>query len=312
MRSRWSNAVGIAILSCSAVGCAPPTVSVRHVMPGALPLPTEVRFVVGDWGAAKADPNEGDVAFAMRAVTDRLEEMWPGSASRQGPLPAETTAYVSIAEGPVVEVTDTRGRRTGRRWNAETRQLEKFQMDTLVREVAVRVVFGVRSPDGRHLGAAEIRRSYSSAADPGVRGPLGLQRADDPQRVPTRDQIARRLLAECAERLVRMIAPVEVTARVQLRLAAGQPAQAGFAAAANEDFSAAIESFETALKAAPDDGNLHFDLAAAAEGAGKLDLAAAHYQRAWELSGKKDAEAQLGAARVRRVLAATQPTNARS
>ncbi len=311
MPNMRSSIIALAVLSCMVVGCAPPVVSVRHVMPGALPLPGDIARARAGTFTIRSGPKGDFAAFMQTALDEHLRDA-PVGLGHTGRSSEITEARIARVGGAIdIETKDLRGRRPLRRLNRETGGLDSVEVPTLIRTASVRVDFEVRRAGGERLGAAEVRRSYNSAADVEVRGELGLRRPDDPDHVPPAEKIVKHLLTECIRGLGGMISPVEVAARVALRPAGGRSAGLGFAAAAEGDCHEAVGHFQAAVKAAPDDANLHFDLAAAAEAAGKLDLAAAHYRKAWELSGRKDAEAQLGAARVRRVLAATQPANAR-
>jgi hypothetical protein len=314
MRSVHWSVVLPAILAGWLVGCAPPTVAVEHVLPAALPMPADVAAVrTGDF-AVRTGPKDGFAAFLKETLDKRLMHV-PVGLGHGGPAagPAGAAripaAQVAAVGGEIdIQTADLAGKRTVRRRAAGTGELESVELATLVRTAAVRVELHVRrASDKEPLGTAEVRREYSSAADPLVRGELGLERPDDPARVPPAEAIVRRLLTECAEAFARMISPVVAKAHVPLRSAPGRCAQLGLAAARKANYAEAVKQFEAAVAAAPDDAGAHFDLAAVAEANASLDLAASHYARAWELSGRKDAEAKRGADRARRVLAAREP-----
>jgi len=202
-----------------------------------------------------------------------------------------------------VSIVDTRGLRTVLRMDPASKATTPVKVATLVRTVRLRVDFAVsRAASGDGLGIAEVVRAYNSAADAAVRGELGLERPDDPNRVPPVETILKGLLGQCAQAFSRMITPTPADAEIPLRPAGG--ADKAFAAARKQDWPQAQAALAKALAADPENAALHFNLAAVAEAAGELDLAARHYEHALKLSGQKDAEAQDAARRCRRVLAA--------
>jgi len=168
-------------------------------------------------------------------------------------------------------------------------------------EVGVQFVV-TRAVGGEHLVTVEVRRSYDSPADPRVRGPLGLERPDDPQRVPPAEQVLRELLTECVEAFCRMVAPVELVARVPLRPAASRQGAAALDAARVGDFQAAIGRLQAAVEAAPNDANLRFNLAVVCEAGGEFEAALSHYQAVVKQAEGRDPLADEGARRLRRVL----------
>ena len=105
-----------------------------------------------------------------------------------------------------------------------------------------------------------------------------------------------------------MAQPLVLSAEMQLRPAGGDSAQAGMSAAGKEDYAAAVGHFRKAVEATRDDRDVRFDLAAVAEAAGQLELAAEQYQAAVDKAKAKegDAEAKESLARVRRVIAAAK------
>jgi len=165
------------------------------------------------------------------------------------------------------------------------------------------VEFGVARPGAKdRLFTIETRRSYTSPEDPRVRGELGLDRPDDPARVPPADDILKELLAQCADEFFDMISPREVTADVPMRGTWNADGSAGLKAAEAGDFAAAVGHLEAAVAAEPKDVNLLFNLAAACEAAGNLEEALAHYKAVVERTQGQDAVAAEAAQRVERVL----------
>ena len=298
----------LCVLAFLAGSCAPPVVHIEHVIPGALPLPGDVSIARAGAFTVRSGP-KGDFAdFLKRKLDEHLASV-PVGRGATGRGARTTEAQAVVVGGTIdVEANDTAGKRMLRRRDVRSGEYTKIEVPTLVRTAAVRVNFEVRRAAGAAaLGTVEVRRSYSSAADPKVRGELGLERADDPARVPPADEIVRRLLAECAEGFGRMVSPVVIAAGMQLRPAPGRFAQLGLDAARKANYSEAVKQYQAAVQADPNGPAGHFDLAAVAEAAGTLDVAAEHYRKAWELSKQEkqeDAEAKQGVARTTRVLAA--------
>jgi len=281
----------------AAGGCAGPAVTVRHVLPAALPLPADVASIhVGEF-AVRGQAPEGLADSLAAALKKALADApWRAEARAGAPRP---TARVEVAGEVRAESAETRGSRLLRPGRQD--QPERA-VPTLRRTASVRVTFALtRADGGEPLGAAEVRRTYDSAEDPRTRGPLGLGRPDDPDAVPPAGQVLRELLAECAEAFARMVSPAVVEARVPLRAAGGEAAERGLKAAAAEDWRAAAGHFQAALDAAGEDANLLFNLAAVREALGELDASEADYRAALRLRGGDDAEAAAGAARVAQV-----------
>ena len=303
MRRIWSVAVCVLIVAFTVAGCAPPTVAVRHVLPGALPLPADVASLAAGEHRVRTGPAGNYAAYAREALAERLLSVSVASSARPDGSAAELVgAQVARVDGTIhIETKDDAGQRILRRLDEKTGEASQVTVPTLVRTATVRVEYAVV-----RAGAAEVRRAYNSAADATVRGELGLQRGDDPRNVPPVDEIIHRLLAQCAEAFVGMIAAVPIEAQVSLRSAEGNFARLGIDAAREGNYGEAFKQFAAAVDAAPDDPAARFNCAVAAEVHGKLDTAHTHYQRAWELSDRKDIEAEQGAARVRRVLHARQ------
>jgi hypothetical protein len=312
MRTTDSGVCAAVTALCLVAGCAP-ELTVRHVMPAGLPLPPEIALMNAGTFTVRAEP-KGDFAalasFAQETLAKRLADVSLRSAApREG---AEITPDRCATVGGTIHVSwqDQRGRRVVRRRGGEAGELKKVELPSLIREVDVRVEFAVRrASGGEALGAAEVRRSYNSAADPRVRGELGLGRADDPSRVPAADDVLKELMSDCIEAFCRLAQPVEVTARLALRGVSGQSAEAGLKAARDGQYPQAAAHFAEALRAKPEETDLHFNLAATAEVGGDLETALKHYEQARgtkppDAEAKPDAEAEAGALRVGRVLAA--------
>lgn len=315
---KLTSALAVAAISLCllAAGCSPPVVSVHHKLPAALPLPADItslrvgEFTVAELPAAPAvsaaEAPAGPAAVAV-TVTPELASLMTDRLGREltETLPAATDGAGIVGGSLHVSIGDTRGVRTVLRFDPATKGATPVEVATLVRTARLRVDFAVsRAADGQGLGIAEVVRTYDSAADPSVRGELGLERPDDPNRVPPVETIIKGLLAQCAHAFKRMVTPTPADAEIPLRSAGGAAARQAFAAARKGDWPQAVAAFRKALAADPENPALNFDLAAAAEAADQLDLAARYYEHALKLSDEKDIESQDAARRCRRVLQA--------
>ena len=279
-------------------GCSGPVVTVRHALPAAVPLPAGVETVrVRKFAVHAADTGEV-AALLTESLQKRLSRHW----AIDGDARARARA-VDVGGTITLETKDVKGTRTVRQWEGETRTWRAVQAPTLVRSATATVEFAVfRSGAKDRLLTIETRRSYTSPEDPRVRGELGLERPDDPARVPPMDRILRVLLGRCADSLVEMISPREVTADVPMRGTWNSAGSAGLKAAAEGDFAAAVRHLEAAVASDPKDVNLLFDLAAACEAAGKLEEALTHYKAVVERTKGQDTVAAEAVKRVERVL----------
>ena len=279
-------------------GCSGPVVTVRHTLPAAVPLPAGVETVrVRKFAAHAADTGEV-AALLTESLQKRLSRHW----AIDGDARARARA-VDVGGTIALETKDVKGTRTVRRWDGQTRTWHAVQVPTLVRSATATVEFAVSRPGAKdRLFTIETRRSYTSPEDPRVRGELGLDRPDDPARVPSMDRILRVLLGQCADSLVEMISPREVTADVPMRGTWNSAGSAGLKAAEEGDFAAAIRHLQAAVASDPKDVNLLFDLAAACEAAGKLEEALTHYKAVVERTKGGDSVAAEAAKRVERVL----------
>lgn len=335
MPRRVSAAVAycLAALSvCLAAGsCAPPTVSLHTYLPAALPLPWFTRLRVGEFtvvdagappgggAATQADAPSATVAVPVtpalaKFVNARLDEHLY-MKERINPRLAETQPAGAGGEyfinGTIrAAIRDTRGSRRVQLRAPSTQPAMSKELPTLVRRVRLQVEFAVtwagkgEAPGGRDLGTVEVVRAYDSALDPAVRGELGLERPDDPNRVPPVEAIVDDLLAQCARAFRCMISPTPIGALVRLRPAWGPEADKAFAAIREHSYGLVVEEFRKALAVDPNSPARIFNFAVAAEAGDEFDLAERHYQRAYGLSGEKDDEAYDGARRCRRVIEA--------
>jgi len=295
--SAWA-AAWVAAASVWFGGCGGPVVTVRHTLPAALPLPADVQMVrVRTFDVQPA--GHRDVAALMtEALQKRLSRHWAIDGD------AATRAKAVHVGGTItLETKDVKGSRTVRRWTSDQREWVAVQVPTLIRSATVQVAFGAFRPGAKErLLTVETRRSYTSPQDPRVRGELGLERPDDPARVPPTDQILKELIAHCAEEFVQMIAPREVAAEVPMRGTWNADGSAGLKAAEQGDLAASVGHLRAAVASDPKDVNLRFNLAAACEAAGNLEDALSHYKTVVERTNGKDAVAVEAVTRVERVL----------
>ncbi len=291
-------------------GCTGPVVTISHALPGAVGVPEDIeRIEVGKFTLA-GEPEDEFADFVAKSLRDRLVQQWaPKDQTTSGPeTPANEVLHV--AGNIRIETRDSCGTRTVRRWNSSASRMEVQDVETLVRTAEVAVDFTVGSGPGEEpIVTVETRRSYSSANDPRVRGDLGLDRSDDPRRIPRTEAIVTRLLDECMEEFCGMILPLEITERIALRGTIHREGIAGLKAMEAGDFETALQQFEAASAKAPDDVNLRFNWAVAAEAAGYLTLALAQYEEVVKRTNQRDLPAAQAIIRINRVLSRreTQP-----
>jgi TolA-binding protein len=289
--------VGLIASALMVAGCSPPSVILRHVMPGDLDLPAGAKSIaVGPCTVASGPAGTFGPMMAER-LAKRLAELGTYEV-RDLKAPAGPAADLVVAATLTVETRDETGTRLVRRLDPATQQTTQASVPTLLRTASVRADFVVTMPAGQRLGAAEVHARYSSSNDPRTRGPLGLDRPDDPSGVPATETIVGELIDQCAAGLVRMLAPATMEARVPMRPASGDAAQQAWTALGQGDFATAAKGFEAALSQNPDDANLRFNLAVCQEAAGDFRAARTNYQAVWDASKQQDREAQEGLKRV--------------
>ncbi len=270
------------------VGCGAPTVAVSHTLPAAVPLGADIgqlqtgNIAISGYDTAMAAPAKD--MLAKRLAEAKLP---PGSQT------ARVDAKV------VISVVDKQTQRQMRRVNPQTMQIEIVDLPSLVRTIDLKAEFTIVDPSsGKAMLGVDTHRSYTSTGDPRMWGELGLARPDDPDQVPPSDTVLQEMFADCVEEFCNMLAPVIVTATIQMRPTLNSHGQAGLKAAGQGDFAAALSHLQTATSDEPQNVDLMFDRGVAAEAAGQLEEAIKSYQSAFELSKDKDAQAQAGAERV--------------
>jgi len=290
MRNIYVGIFAAAMLLCG--GCAAPEVAIEHRLPAAVPLGVDAFTVT----AAKVTGLTDDAdALAALAITRSLAEAdLLAGATPSGPV-------AQIAANFTVTTDERRSHRSVREWNAEAESVQPRQADSLVRIVNVSAAFTISRPDHEPV-TVQVDRTYDSRSDPNVWGEMGLERPDDPRRVPTATDISADLIGQCAERLAAMLRPLPVRVVVPVRPVGGQEGSAGLAAAADGRFDEALEQFRLAVAERPQDRDLLFDAAVAAEAAGELHDSLGYYQQVVDLSGGEDLVANEGAQRVQRII----------
>ena len=281
-----------ALLAAAMGGCSAPVATIVH----RLPAPLEIKGDLGDLTVREFrltdDSGQAVADFAAQALRDRLAAV-AGPASGDATLPVD--ALIDVV------VTDTDTQRMVGNWNPETGEVYSAPVPSLIRQADVAAQFMVLEPDGSVV-VAEIRRTYDSRTDPATWGELGLNRSDDPLGVPSAEVVVQQLLSEVVDGFVEMIRPLEVRVDVPMRWVGGPNADKALAAAEKGDFVSALANFEAQQLRRPDDVNLLFDVAVAAEAAGELQTALAAYQEVVELTDSKDVEAATGADRLARIM----------
>jgi len=293
------HAVILVLLLAGCTGCAGPVLTVRHVLPAAMPMPAGTKVVrVGTFTVAPAERQEAGGVLA-EALRERLSACW--TVVGNGPAPAKAAR---ITGEVCIETDDARGTRPIREYDDRTRTWIRRDVPTLVRTVSVHVTFRVaRAGSAKPALTVETDRTYRSTNDPRVRGDLGLDRPDDPARVPPAAEVIRDLLTACAAEFAAMVAPQVVAVEVATRGTLDGQGRAGLAAAEEGNFDGAVARLSAAVNAHPDDAALRFDLAAVLEAAGRLEESLAQYRAVVKGSGGKDAEAVAAADRLARVIA---------
>ncbi|MEA3367377.1 MAG: hypothetical protein U9R68_04610 [Planctomycetota bacterium] len=298
MRAARSAAM-VLLVACAAVvaGCAAPVLSIRHSLPAAVPLPAGTEMVrVGEFTVTPPDRKPAAAALA-EALQKRLSRHWAIDGD------AATRARAVHVTGEIAIATEeSGGTRRVRRYDETAGAWRERQVPTLVRTASAHVTFRLGRPGAKEtLFAVEADRTYTSTADPRVRGELGLDRPDDPARVPPTDQVLAELLDGCAEDFVEMVAPQAVEAKVKTRASLNGMANRALKAIGEGNLEAGMV-LEALLEKHPDDVTLRFNLAAVLEAAGCLQEALIHYQAVLEQTDGKDAGAAVAAQRVERVL----------
>jgi hypothetical protein len=117
------------------------------------------------------------------------------------------------------------------------------------------------------------------------------------------EKTIRGMLDSCAQQLCMILRPQgDQSVNLALRPTLQPYGATGIRRAQEGNYVNAVHQLEIAVYTEPDDGNLHFDLAVADEGAGYISAAWQHYREALSINGHKDTEAATGAQRMERLL----------
>ena len=292
----FAGMIGLVVTGCSA-----PVVTITHALPAALPVVEDGRAVnVGSF-SAHGDATEEQTAFAAEALGERLMELGIGQL-----VPGDGRANVTIGGTVHVTVTNTEGERMVRVRSAQTGVLADQTVPSLVRTLGVACDFVAERGLDAPPVTIEVRRAYDSRNDPRVRGDLGLARNDDPATIPDADTVARELVADCVDSFVGMIRPHELTVTIPMRPVGGESAQAGLAAAGEGRFAEALDLLQAEAAGRPNDLDLRFNVAVAAEAAGQFDLAVENYRFVARQTDRQDELAVDGLDRAKKVRARIQ------
>ncbi len=285
----------------AAAGCGGPEVTFEHMLPADFPAneagpkisPDNIQ--AGEFTVV-AGPKEDYAARMAEIVADRLKKKQSSAESSAKPT-------VRVDGEIFIESSDQKGRRTLRRLRPDMKEVEFIDVDTLVRTADVRVVFSlINISDGAALGGVEVRKNYSSLADPRVRGEWGLSRADDPVGIPETKTIIDELMCKCADSLVEMLTPHAVSVTVTLKATATPLGRQGQDAARRKAYGEALSLFKAAIQADPNDTGSVFNLAVMEEMAGQLPSALEHYTKFASQASSQDEQAAEAVTRVKRLM----------
>lgn len=292
-----------ASLSMVAAGCSPPVARILYTLPTDIPVVGEARVIEVGIFAPSSGTDKAVGKLAAEVLWRAIARTGRFQVLAEGERPKTGTAQVAVGGTVHLVTRDTASKRRVKRLDPKTRKSEFHEVPTLVREVALRVDFVFTDArSGRRLGGVETHQAYNSLSDPRVRGELGLERGDDPSRVPSVDQVVGELLDACVETFMGIIEPVEIEARVPLRRTLNAEGLKGLKRFKVGEFAKAARHFALAAAEKPDDADTLFNLAVAEECAGLLEKALGHYEEVLKRKGPSDADARDAALRLKRVL----------
>jgi len=299
MIKKYLKTFSMLVCSFLIMGCSGPVITLRHHLGGAVDMgQNPVAWHVGTF---EVQPDSlTDLPLYLKNQLQKRISNYTTSTSiahkPDSPASSLTVTGAIIASAEAIE-----GMRSIRQWNAQRQQLENVEVPSLQRQVTLKVHFVLHnSSNPAHDVTLETYRSYSTNQDPMIRGEEGLLRADDPQRVPSVDSIAQKLVDECLGDFIAMIQPYEITAAIPLRRVWGGDAGKGLRAAKQGDYTAAAQFFQAALAAKPDHAALYFNLAVMREADGDWAGAETYYRLALEQQ-PSDELSQTGLERVMRL-----------
>ncbi|MBN1845602.1 MAG: tetratricopeptide repeat protein [Sedimentisphaerales bacterium] len=236
---------------------------------------------------------DGDLLeIARGALTDRLREV------------SEDAAGAAVVDAVfTIDVQDELQRRTIEQGNPASGGLSTLDVVSLVRTVDLHAEFHVRPPGSDSKVTLEVRRAYDSRQDARTRGPWGLQRPDDPQYVPAAETVARELIAAAVDVFCRLAAPWELEVQMPLKPTLDRRGREGLKQMNAGDYAEAVACFQAGLDRHPTDENLLFNLAVAAEAAGRLDRALEAYQELARSTPDHRSEIHQAVKRIERLIA---------
>jgi hypothetical protein len=294
MRQR-ALVVSITVLTAwLCAGCGAPVLRITYGLPAAVPVAASSLSVAPDGVVFVPDSAQAHAAALHKRLIESLAGLTlpPGQAG-----PAVVQAAVTVAHN------DQRGRRTVRTGMGLGEAGRKETLETLVRKVSVRVLFSIVSAKtSESLAGIELTDQYNSADDARTRGPLGLNRPDDPANIPATGQVVDELLAGCVNRFLEMIRAQEASADVPLRAMLFGPGAKGLAAARKGDYEQAYADCAAAAKASPRSAEAQWNQAVLAEKTGRLEEALSAYEAAKALTGRTDPALTAALERVHQVL----------
>jgi len=284
-------------------GCQNPHLTITHWLPGPAYLPIKYTdFLPGKCvlvGLKDTDLQD----YARTKLVEQVQELrkryaeWGQSKHR----PAGQQATVEVVF--TIEVEDEKQSRMVKQGNPMNQEGKISEVASLFRQINLHAEFHVQPQiKSNETVTLEVRREYSSRDDVRTRGPWGLQRPDDPKNVPAIKTIVRELLAGSINAFYRMVAPIKIEARMQLKPTLNRRGRNGLKQTFAGNCAAAVTSFQAGLNQHPKDKYLWYNLAVAAEAAGQLDRALDAYETLAQSDPDKNSEIHQAVKRVKRVI----------
>ena len=156
MRGRTCVLLMVAALACG--GCAGPVVTVRHLLPPDLPLPDGPKLVRLAEFTVVSGPRDSYGQQVAAELSERLRPMGEYAVVEEFPAEDLNWARLAIRADIHVDAEDTQGTRIIRRIDPTMQTGQTETVQTLVRDVDVRVDFVVTDArTGEQAAAAEAR-----------------------------------------------------------------------------------------------------------------------------------------------------------
>jgi tetratricopeptide (TPR) repeat protein len=136
---------------------------------------------------------------------------------------------------------------------------------------------------GKTLATLAAQKEYNSDKDKSggagaVMSAVGLGGGPSPA-----DEVVSRLIDECVQEFVAKISPHEITVSEPLLSGKDKAVKTGNTLAMSKDYAEALEAYEAAIRANPNDDQAVFNAGLMYEAMGKLDKAAEYYGRAFKI-----------------------------